>query len=144
MVFKRSLTITVFLLGVVLLEMGCSANSSIINSGKTSPTPVAPVKSSFEQDLESVKVGDFKTIFVLRRKDGAKLDSDDKKFIRTTLNEANRLALTEEDKGVIIGTNYPIAPEKMKLVQDRFAFQDITGNSAAPANVNSNVNKTGK
>lgn len=144
MLTNRLLRIRLFLIGTLLLSIGCSANSTIINSGKTSPTPVVPVRSSFEQDLESVKVGDFKTIFVLRRKDGAKLDSEDKKFIRTTLNEANRLTLTEEDKGVIIGTNYPIAAEKMKLVQDRFDLQDITGNSAAPANVNLNTNKMGK
>lgn len=140
----RSLQIQLFLLAIVLLGVSCAANSSIANSGKTTPTPVAPQKSSFEQDLESVKVGDFKFIFVLRRKDGAKLDADDKKFVRTTAQDANRFVLSEEDKAIITGSNFPIAPEKMKALQDRFDFQDITGNSAAPANVNSNTNKMGK
>lgn len=144
MVFMRSLRIQFFVLSIVLLGVGCSANSTIINSGKTSPTPVAEQKSSFEQDLESVKVGDFKFIFVLRRKDGGKLDADDKKFVRATASDANRFVLSDEDKAIIAGSNYPIAPEKMKALRDRFDLQDITGNNSAPANVNANTNKMGK
>lgn len=145
MLINRWVRIKFFVVGIAILGLGCSANSSIINSGKgATPAPVTEQRSSFEQDLESVKVGDFKFIFVLRRRDGAKLDPDDKKFVRTTASEANRFVLSDEDKAIIAGSNYPIAPEKMKALRDRFDFQDITGNSAATANVNTNTNKMGK
>lgn len=144
MVIVKSLRIQILFIWLIALGMGCSANSSIVNSGKTSPTPVVPQKTSFEQDLESVKVGDFKFIFVLRRRDGGALDPDDKKFVRATAHDANRFVLSEEDKAIIAGSNYPITPEKMKLLRDRFDLQDITGNNSAPANTNTNTNKMGK
>lgn len=127
-----------------VLWPGCSANSTILNSGAKPPpaNAVRPV-NVFESDLETMRTANFSFIFVLRRKDGAKLDADDKKFIRTNAPEvANRLLLSDDDKALIAGSNYPFAPEKLKPLQERFDFQDFSkaANTGGQKNVNGNTN----
>jgi hypothetical protein len=90
-----------------------------------------------------MRTANFDYIFVLRRKDSAKLDADDKKFIRTNSPEvANRLILSDDDKALIAGSNYPFPPEKLKPLQERFSFQDFSkaANTGGQKNVNANTN----
>jgi len=123
---------------------GCSPNSTILNSGSKPPPAdtIRPV-NVFENDLETMRTANFNFIFVLRRKDGAKLDADDKKFIRMNSPEvANRLILSDDDKALIAGSNYPFPPEKLKPLQERFDFQDFSkaANTGGQKNVNANTN----
>jgi hypothetical protein len=127
-----------------VLWQGCGPNSTILNSGSKPPSAntVRPV-NVFENDLETMRTANFDFIFVLRRKDGAKLDADDKKFIRANSPEvANRLILSDDDKALIAGSNYPFPPEKLKPLQERFDFQDFSkaADTGGQKNVNANTN----
>jgi hypothetical protein len=128
-----------------VLWPGCSANSTILNSGSKEPgaaNAVRPV-NVFESDLESMRTANFDFIFVLRRKDGGKLDAEDKKFVRSNSPAvANRIILSDDDKALIAGSNYPFPPEKLKPLQERFDFQDFSkpGNTGGDKNVNANTN----
>lgn len=133
--------------GLVLLSLllaGCSANPTIMSSGKE-PTPSNAVRpiDVFESDLESMRTANFDFIFVIRRKDGEKLDAEDKKFIRNhSPAVANRIILSDDDKALIAGSNFPFPPDKLKPLQDRFDFQDFSKpvNAAPPKNENANMN----
>lgn len=119
--------------GIVTLFSGCAANEAILRSN-TAPEPApdsqpantAPSASSYEHDLEAMRTADFDYIFVLRRKDGAKMDAEDRAVARLATAEANRRSLSDEDKAVIVGTNYPIAADKMKTLTDRFSVEDFS------------------
>jgi hypothetical protein len=130
-------------LSCVLLP-GCGPNSTILNSG-AKPPPANTVRppNVFENDLETMRTANLDFIFVLRRKDGAKLDADDKKFIRTNSPEvANRLLLSDDDKALIAGSTHPFPPEKLKPLQERFDFQDFSkaANTDGQKNENGNTN----
>lgn len=140
---RNNIGLCVLLLFCVQLP-GCSPNSTILNSG-AKPTPADTVRpvNVFENDLETMRTANFDFIFVLRRKDGGKLDADDKKFIRMNSPEvANRLILSDDDKALIAGSNYPFPPEKLKPLQERFDFQDFSkaANPGGQKNVNANTN----
>ena len=73
-----------------------------------------------------MRTADFAYIFVLRRKDGAKMDADDRAVVRAVTAEANRRSLSDDDKAVIVGANYPIVADKMKTLADRFNIEDFS------------------
>jgi len=115
------------------LYSGCAANESILKSNTasepdttTQSANVVPAKSSYDRDLEAMRTADFDYIFVIRRKDGAKMDADDRAVMRAVTAEANRRSLSDDDKAVIVGANYPIVADKMKTLADRFNIEDFS------------------
>lgn len=132
-------------LGVALFcfaALACGPNPNVLRSGKETPAPVTgerPV-SSFEKDLDSLRTANFEYIFALRRKDGGKLDADDKAFIKQNKpSEINRVIVSDEDKAVLAGSHFPFPPDALKLLQTRFIVEDFS--SATEKNVNANVNR---
>ena len=127
-----------------VLWPGCGPNSTILNSGsREQPSNAVRPVNVFESDLETMRTANFNFIFVIRRKDGGKLDAEDKKFIRTNSpTVANRIILSDDDKALIAGSNYPFPPEKLKPLQERFDFQDFSEapNTGGQKNVNGNTN----
>lgn len=131
---------------LVCLGLACGPNPTILNSGKETPAPVTgerPV-SSLEKDLETMRTANLEYILVIRRKDDGKLAADDRAFIRKNIPpEINRVVVSDEDKAVITGSNFPFPPEALKLLQARFNFEDLSNPANAPAekNLNANVNR---
>lgn len=133
-------------LAVIILAcfgLACGPNPNILKSGKETPAPVTgerPV-SSFESDLETMRTANFEYIFVLRRKDGGKLDGEDKKFAKGNMPpEINRIAVSGDDKAIIAGSHFPFPPEALKLLQSRFNFEDFSDPKNAPAAKDANAN----
>lgn len=104
-----------------------SAAEPSVNSPVASPSDARPAVSSFEQDLNSMRTADFNFIHVFRRKDGSVLDPDDRKFMAGVIpSEVNRRKISDEGKAVIIGSNYRIPEEIMKVLVGRFEFADFS------------------
>jgi hypothetical protein len=127
----------------VFLSSACSPNPSIANSGKDGPAPVTGERppSVFEKDLETLRTANIEYIFSLRRKDGGVMAAEDKRFIRENKKiEFNRILLTDDDKAIIAGSNYPFPPEMIKALQSRFDFQDYSTKPIETANTsNGNI-----
>ena len=86
-----------------------------------------------------MRTADFSFVYVLRRKDGGKIDAEDRSVIRGQTAEANRRMSSDDDKAFIIGSNNQIPPTNMMALYKRFAVEDY---SPAPvANTNTNANK---
>ncbi len=137
-----SIKITVFTLSLAtaLAITGCGPNPSILESGNRNTTPAENVsieKSSMEQDLEAMRTADFSVIFVMRRRDGGAFDAEDRALVRKNTSQANRRVAADEGRVVIVGSNFPIAPENMKALEGRFLIED---HSPPPANTNANAN----
>ena len=125
----------------LLLLTGCGANESVLKSGKETPsTNSAPQQPAIDQDLAAVRNADFRWVFVLRRKDGGKIDAEDRSVIKANTVEANRRVSSDDDKAFIIGTNMQIPPEKMMALYQRFAIEDHSPPPDANTNVNGNSN----
>ncbi len=135
---KIRITFCVSLLAMFFIS-GCGPNQSILESGNRNSRPAANVsieKSSLEQDLEAMRTAQFAVVFVIRRKDAGVFDPDDRRVVRDNTSQANRRVAAEEGKAIIVGSNFSIPPQNMKLLQERFVIEDHSPPAAA-ANTNS-------
>ncbi len=84
---------------------------------------------------------DFNYIYAFRRRDGAAMDADDKKFVNNyTPVETNRRRLSDDGMAIIIASNYRSLPENLKVFTDRYTFADYSKpeSEIMAANTNSN------
>ncbi len=125
------------------LMLACGANESILKSGKETPQPVnsASTKDPVDKELDSMRTAGFQYIFVLKRKDGGKIDAEDRGAIKLQTADANRRRATDDGLAIVIGTNTPLAPEKMKALYDRFAIDNYSAPPSAQTNTNLNATK---
>lgn len=116
------------------LLLACSPNQRILESSneRTEPTPdERPTPPpSFEKDIEAMRTADFVFIYVFRRKDGLPLDADDKRFAANVIPpEMNRRTLSDEGKAIIVGSNFRMPDEVMKVLRQRFLFEDYSADT---------------
>ncbi len=142
--FDKKMKIAAFATVVLaLFASGCGANESVLKSGKetNAQANVETAKSSFEQDLAGVRAADFLFVYVIRRKDGQKIDAEVRGVIKLQTSDANRRVSADDDRAFIIGSNYQIPPKNMLVLFDRFDVQDFSPPPAVTPNANSNANK---
>ncbi|MEQ1643314.1 MAG: hypothetical protein ABL959_07740 [Pyrinomonadaceae bacterium] len=125
-----------------VLASACGPDDRILKSGKETPAPstVEASKPTFEKELDDIKSAGFTFVYVLRRKDGQKMDSEDRSVIRLQTADMNRRVTADEDKAVIIGSNYQIPPKNMFVLFDRFAVENYSL-SVPAVDANSNANQ---
>lgn len=140
MMKKRKKIDFIALLILALVSFSC-ANQTILNS-QPKPVPIPPTeqpKDSFERALRGVQSGDFTYILVFRRKDGGAFDTEDKRFVKAnTPAETNQFVLTDDDRAVIAGSNFPFPPESLELLRERFNTEDYSKPEAKQLNKNTN------
>lgn len=74
-----------------------------------------------------MKTAQFLFIYVFRRKDGQPLDADDKRYAaRVIPPEMNRRTISDEGKAIIVGSNFRIPDETLKVLKQRFEFADFS------------------
>lgn len=73
-----------------------------------------------------MRTANLQFIFVFRRKDGGGFDGDDKKYLRANLPTNNRVILADDDKAVIVGSNYKFPPENLETLRVRFNLEDYS------------------
>lgn len=134
---KTSLITAVF----ALLTAACGANEGVLKSGRETPAQsnIQSPKALIDADIEAMRTAGFTFIYVLRRKDGQRLDAEDVGVIRLQTAEANRRVKSDDDKAVVIGSNYAIPPKNMFVLFDRFAVENYSP-PATPANANTAAN----
>jgi hypothetical protein len=141
--FKRRLkSARLPVLLLLFLTLACQPNPSILNSKPANAEPAgnAPTrpKDTYESALGGVQRSGFDYIFVIRRKDGAPFEKEDKSFVRdTSPAETNQFVLTDEDRVIIAGSNYPFPDENLKKLRERFNVEDL---SPKKADANGNTN----
>lgn len=124
-----------FVLGVLLstlLSFACTPRS--FEKPKVAATPVAAEEKQavFDSELQRMRTADLQYIFVFRRKDAGAFDGDDKKYLRANLPFNNRVVLADEDKAVIVGSNFKFPPEHTDALRMRFNVEDYS--AAEPLN----------
>jgi hypothetical protein len=113
-------------------SFACQPNAAILESSKNTTAARAksqaePAARSLERDLETMRTANFDFIYVFRRRDGAPLDADDKKFVKLNSPiETNRFVLSDEEKAVIAGSKYKFAEQNLMALRDRFNIEDFS------------------
>ncbi|HKP72494.1 MAG TPA: hypothetical protein VJT82_06120 [Pyrinomonadaceae bacterium] len=84
--------------------------------------------SQFEKDLASVQRNHYAQTYVISRPDGGQLNADDIAYLKANMPiETTMRILTDEDRRVIIGTNFEFKPEHFDALNRRFKLEDYTG-----------------
>ena len=110
----------IILLSLAFVASGCDRTPS---GAATQNKP-----SAFERDLASVQRNNFQKVYVISRPDGGKLDADDKAYLKTNMPiETTMRILTDEDRRLIVGTNFDFKPEHFDALNRRFKVEDYTG-----------------
>ena len=106
----------------------CGANETILRSGKDVRPPInsAPVVSSIEKDVADMQTADFAIVLVLRRRDASPIDADDRSVIRQQTDQVNRRVSSDGGRAVVIGSNFPLLPEKYAALRDRFDIENFS------------------
>lgn len=131
---KNPSIILIGLLCAVLLSSGCgslSDNETRPESNTIDPalqrTPPAISKSNLEEDITVMRDAGIDKIFVIRRRDGAAFDDEDRDFLRRNIPlEVNRILSSDDDKAFIVGSTFLIPPDNVKAWRSRFEVQDRT------------------
>lgn len=133
----------VFLLAVAIVS-ACAPNQRIVESNgqwsnaEANRTAATPVQKTIEQEIESMRTADFIFIYVMRRKDGGPLDTEDKQFASSVIpGQMNRRTVSTDGKAILIGSNFRMPEEERKLIEERFALEDL---SRDPEMSNQNTN----
>jgi|GEM_PF-6321905 len=129
-IFLLPAGVTFFILSSIFF-IACSPNQRIIESSAEHTEPTSDVRPtptpSFEKDIEAMKTAQFLFIYVFRRKDGQPLDADDKRYAaRVIPPEMNRRTISDEGKAIIVGSNYRMPDETLKVLKQRFEFGDFS------------------
>ncbi|CAN5467179.1 hypothetical protein BH10ACI3_BH10ACI3_21580 [soil metagenome] len=127
----------------LVLTFACGANESILKSGKdTGNQPAAESdKVPIEKEIDAMRTAGFSFIYVLRRKDGGKMESEDRGVIRVNTTEANRRVAADDDKAFVVGSNFQISPKFMTALNGRFAVENYSPAPAVSSNINANTGK---
>lgn len=139
-IIGTSILLVVFAVGVC----SCAPNQRIVESNgqwtnaETNRPAATPVRASLERDIAAMRTADFLFIYLIKRKDAGPLDAEDKKFAGAVIpGEMNRRTVADEGKAILIGSNFRMPDESRKLIEERFAFQDLSRDIPA---TNSNAN----
>lgn len=134
--------------GILLLVMAvvssCAPNQRIAESNaqltnaEANRAAATPVQRSLEQDIEAMRTADFIFIYVIKRKDGGSLDAEDRQFASSVIpGQMNRRAVSTDGRAIIVGSNFRMPEAERKLIEERFALQDLSRDPEAE-NQNSN------
>ncbi len=125
----RSRILSLTLIASALVSASaCGANETILRSGKETPPPInsAPSVTTLEKDIADMRTADFSIILVLRRRDRAVMDADDRSLIRQQTDQANRRVSSDGGKAVVVGSNFPLLVEKYAPLRDRFDIENFS------------------
>ena len=110
------------------LVAGACHKSDEAEIASTPPKPAASPLVGFAKDLQFIKNGQYTYIYVLARKDGKRLDAEDKDYLRKNAPQIVDLVTTEEGKKAIIGTNFDLADgDMMTNLKKRYVVEDYSG-----------------
>lgn len=135
-----------FLIILAVSIFGCQPNPAIMNTQKRVEEPAAtPSDNSklpqdeFEFALRRMQKSGFTYIFVMRRKDGGTIDKEDGRFIKQISPPGtNQFVLTDNDRAVIVGSNFPFPPENIEALRQKLSVEDFSPNENVNTNQNNN------
>jgi hypothetical protein len=112
----------------LLLLLALAAFSGGCNRSGSQPGAAQNKLPVFERDLASVQRNNFQKVYVISRPDGGALNADDKAYLKTNMPiETTMRILTDEDRRLIVGTNFDFKPEQFDALNQRFRLEDYTG-----------------
>ncbi len=109
---------------------GCKhpASSTTDEAPDTSTSkPVPTPKTEFEQKLKFVRDAHFTYVWVFTRKDSAVFTKEDTEILHTNASNVVDWLKVGDMKQFIAGSNFPIEPAHLVVLQKRYKIEDYSG-----------------
>jgi hypothetical protein len=118
--------------GVATFLPGCRRGPSSTTVDETPDTttttrPVPTPASEFEQKLKFARDAHFTHIWVFTRKDAGVFTKEDTQILHTNAPNVVDWLKVGDMKQFIAGSNFPIDPPQMALLQKRYKIEDYSG-----------------
>jgi len=88
--------------------------------------PESTPATEFEQKLKVVRDGHFKYVWVFSRLDGRAFTPDDSQVLHTNAPKVVDWVGMDDKKKFIAGSNFPIDPPNLAVLQKRFKIEDYS------------------
>lgn len=123
-----------------LILAACTPNQRIMQDSANravqpipTGTPASQI-SDLDKDLNAMGDAQFLFVYILRRKDGAPLEPDDKRYAGGVIpGQMNRRVVSDGGRAIIIGSNFRMPADAQQELSERFAFEDRSPQQPAPA-----------
>ena len=130
MIYRRLLFVLLFLPLLAACTApppapSANANSTVQSSPTPEASPTAPL-TGFAKDLQYIRNGGYKYVWVFSRKDGKPLDRDDGAFLRTNAPQVVDWVTTDEGRKVIGGTNFNLDEGNLGALKKRYVTEDYS------------------
>src|SRR5258707_11958497 len=123
--------VIIIAVGTAAVFAGCRRGASPTTTDETPDTstskPVPTPKTEFEQKLKFARDAHFTHIWVFTRKDGAVFTKEDSEILHTNAPNVVDWLKVDEMKRFIAGSNFPIDPPQMAVLQKRYKIEDLSG-----------------
>lgn len=117
--------------GVAAFFTGCRRGTSSATADETPDTsaykPVPTPASDFEQKLKFARDAHFTHIWLFTRKDGTVFTKEDTEILHTNAPNVVDWLKVGDMKQFIAGSNFPIDPPQMAVLQKRYKIEDYSG-----------------
>jgi hypothetical protein len=114
----------------ILLLAGCDGGTpNTSNTSTPTATPAAPSPSplsDFEEALRFVRNGQYTYIWVISRKDGKPIQTDDNIFLKLNAPQVVDWAATKDRTKVVAGTNFNLEEGNLEVLKKRFVMEDYS------------------
>jgi len=129
---KIQLTCAIILtVSVAAVLAGCRRGASPTTTADetldtSTSKPVPTPKTEFEQKLKFARDAHFTHIWVFTRKDGAVFTKEDTEILHKNAPNVVDWLKVDEMKRFIAGSNFPIDPPQMAVLQKRYKIEDYS------------------
>jgi hypothetical protein len=131
---------TFYLLPLILLL----ATSCIVDKNRfevPTPTPEPRKESTLKDDLKVIENANFKYVYVFKKKDGEKFNSEDIDYLKFYANpNTNQWLKSDGGITVIAGSNYIFDKKMLDALQKRFIVEGLSPKEAE-SEQNTKVNR---
>ncbi|HEY6046201.1 MAG TPA: hypothetical protein VIU65_06320 [Pyrinomonadaceae bacterium] len=126
---RRTLYISLALLLMAASSTSCRRGASTGDETPDTSTyrPLPTPATEFEQKLKIVQDAHFLHVWVFTRIDGKEFSPEDTEVLNTTAPKVVDWVGLDDRKTFIAGSNFPIEPRNLAVLQKRYKIQDYSG-----------------
>jgi hypothetical protein len=127
--FIRSTVVISLLLTLIIAFASCRRHASTDDETPDTSTyrPLATPATEFEQKLKDVRDAHFQYVWVFTRLDGKEFTSEDSSLLHTNAPKVVDWFGMNDKKKFIAGSNFPIEPKSLLVLQRRYNIEDYSG-----------------
>jgi hypothetical protein len=89
--------------------------------------PLATPATEFEQKLKDIRDAHFQYVWVFTRLDGKEFSAEDSEILHANAPRVVDWIGMDDKKRYIAGSNFPIEPKNLTVLQKRYKIEDYSG-----------------